>query len=88
MAVQQLSPLHVRPPEHDGFAETTWQTLLAPHVCGRVQLPHEAVRATPQLSVPVTLPQFLERRVQKVVFDSGVQADWPHTLAVPPPAQV
>src|SRR5438132_1257986 len=57
------------------------QTLAVPppaQVCGAVQLPHEeAVRAAPQLSVPVTLPQFLPSAEQNAVSLSGVQ---PQTL--------
>jgi hypothetical protein len=60
-----------------------------PQVSGEVQVPHElTVRVAPQLSVPVTLPQFLPRRVQKAAFVSAVQVDPPHTFAVPPPPQV
>jgi hypothetical protein len=47
-----------------------------PQVAGEVQVPHdETMRLTPQLSVPVTLPQFLPSREQNVLFDSGVQVD-------------
>ncbi len=56
-----------------------------PQLCGAVHPPHETVRASPQLSAAVTLPQFAPRRSQKRAFDSGVQ---PHTFAcggVPPP---
>jgi hypothetical protein len=53
-----------------------------------VQVPHEVtVREVLQLSLAVTLPQFLPRRVQNAVSVSGAQAV-PHTLAVPPPAHV
>src|SRR5262245_13961878 len=49
-----------------------------PQVWGAVQVPHdETVRAAPQLSVPVTLPQFSPRRAQNALLLSGVQ---------PPPA--
>src|SRR3954465_7078565 len=44
-----------------------------PQVCGDTQLPHEAVRATPQLSLAVTAPQFLASRVQKALSLSAVQ---------------
>ena len=54
--------------------EGAWQTLLALQTWGEVQVPQElTVRGAPQLSVPLTVPQFLPRRVQKAVFDSGVQ---------------
>jgi hypothetical protein len=44
-----------------------------PQVWGEVQVPQElTVREAPQLSVPVTEPQFLPRRVQKAVLVSGV----------------
>jgi hypothetical protein len=57
-----------------------------PHVFGEVQLPQElTVRVFPQLSVPVTLPQFLPSLEQNAAFDSAVH---PHTLAVPPPPHV
>src|SRR4029453_3969389 len=52
-----------------------WQMLLALHVCGETQAPHElTVRGAPQLSVPETVPQFLPRREQKAASVSGVQA--------------
>lgn len=57
-----------------------------PHVCGAVQLPQEALRALPQMSVPLTVPQFLPRRAQKAASVS-VQVP-PQTLGVPPPPQV
>src|SRR5438270_473567 len=54
--------------------------LPVPHVCGLVQLPQLAVRAVPQLSAALTLPQFLPSRVQKAALVSGTQAqtlfDW------------
>jgi hypothetical protein len=51
-----------------------------------LHVPHEAaVRAPPQLSVPVTLPQFFPSRLQNAVSPSYVQ---PHTFAVPPPPHV
>jgi hypothetical protein len=54
-----------------------------PQVCGAMHVPHDAtVRDVPQLSVPVTLPQFLPSRVQNAAFVSGAH---PHTFAVPPP---
>jgi hypothetical protein len=57
-----------------------------PQVCGGVHDPHDATeRPVPQLSVPITGPQLLPRRVQNELSDSAVQ---PHRLAVPPPAQV
>jgi len=60
-----------------------------PQVAGEVQVPQEeTVRLTPQLSVPLTEPQFLPRREQKVALDSGVQLVVPQTLATPPPPQV
>src|SRR5262245_23977038 len=67
-----------------GVPEPPPQTLGVPpppQVAGAVQVPHElTMREAPQLSAAVTLPQFLPRREQKVVFDSGVQP--------PPPPQV
>src|SRR5437773_705298 len=60
-----------------------------PHVEGDAQLPPElTVRLLPQLSVPVTLPQFFPRREQKAPSDSGVQVLPPQTLATPPPPHV
>jgi hypothetical protein len=51
-----------------------------------LHVPHEAtVRLAPQLSVFVTLPQFLPSRAQNVVSFSAVH---PHTFATPPPAHV
>jgi len=47
-----------------------------PHVSGDVQLPHElTVRVVPQLSVPVTVPQFLPSRVQNCALLSDVQVE-------------
>jgi hypothetical protein len=65
-----------------------------PQVLGNAQVNARAaaqsvtVRLAPQLSVPVTVPQSLRRRVQNAEFVSGVQAAWPQTLATPPPPQV
>jgi hypothetical protein len=68
------------------------QTLLVPpppHVCGAVHVPHEpTVRDDPQLSVAVTLPQFLPRLEQSVASVSGVQLLPPQTFVVPPPPHV
>jgi hypothetical protein len=50
-----------------------------PQVCGAVQLPHDAVRGAPQLSLALTESQFLARREQKAVLVSAAQ---PQTLAV------
>jgi hypothetical protein len=36
-------------------------------------VPHEAVRGAPQLSVPITVPQFFCRRLQNVESGSGWQ---------------
>jgi hypothetical protein len=64
----------------------TLTVLPPPHVCGAVHVPQLfTVRIVPQLSAAVTLPQFLDRRVQNAAFDSAVQ---PHTLTVPPPPHV
>jgi hypothetical protein len=61
-------------------------TLLAPQVCGAVQVPQEAtVRLLPQLSAVVTPPQFLPSRPQNAASVSAVQ---PQDPAVPPPPQV
>jgi hypothetical protein len=58
-----------------------------PQLSGAVQVPHElTVRDAPQLSVPLTLPQFFPRRAQNAPSVSAVQA--PQTLAVPPPPQL
>jgi hypothetical protein len=59
--------------------------LLAPHVWGAVHEPQLAVRETPQLSLDVTLPQFLPSRAQNTGLVSGVQ---PHTPDTPPPPHV
>jgi hypothetical protein len=57
-----------------------------PHVCGAVHVPHElTVRICPQLSMFMTWPQSLPKRVQKAVSLSAVQ---PHTFAVPAPPHV
>ena len=69
-------------------------TLLAPQTSGAWHVPHVVVREVPQLSVPVTVPQFLPRRRQNAASLSGVQQALPavHTaggvhvpqLIVPP----
>jgi hypothetical protein len=57
------------------------QTFVAVHVAGAVHVPHEAtVRGLPQLSVLVTAPQVLLRRVQNAVSVSATQFTGPHTL--------
>jgi hypothetical protein len=51
-----------------------------------VQVPQlDTVRVAPQLSAPVTLPQFFPSREQKAALVSGLQAQ---TLATPPPPHV
>lgn len=93
-AVTSAPLLYVVDDDHAGAPQLPLgvpQTLAVPpppHVCGDVHAPHdETVRVAPQLSVPVTVPQFLPRREQKPVSDSGVQEP-PHTLGVPPPPHV
>jgi hypothetical protein len=57
-----------------------------PHVTPvPLHVPQFAVRDAPQLSPPVTLPQFLPRRAQNAGSVSDVQ---PHTLVTPPPPHV
>jgi hypothetical protein len=46
-------------------------------------VPQLAVRLLLQLSVPVTLPQFLPMRVQKAASVSAVQAAGTQTLLAP-----
>src|SRR6185436_10076212 len=71
--------LHVPPPPPQTLAVPP-----PPQVCGEVQVPHEdTVRLVPQLSLAVTLPQFLPSREQNAVLLSGVQVPPPQTLAVP-----
>ena len=48
-------------------------------------MPQLAVRLVPQLSAAVTASQFLPRRAQNEVPDSGAQ---PHTFEVPLPPQL
>lgn len=56
---------------------------------GKVQVPHDVtVLGAPQLSVAVTAPQALPRRVQNAALLSGTQLGWPQMLATPLPAQV
>src|SRR5262245_39391878 len=63
-------PPSVRSPTPQTFAMPP-----PPHVCGEVHVPHdETVRVAPQLSAPVTAPQLLPRREQKLVSLSDVQA--------------
>ncbi len=61
---------------------------LAVHVWLPEQMPQVTVRFVLQLSVPVRVPQFLPRRLQKAGSVSGVQTAPPQTLEVPPPPQV
>ena len=56
-----------------------------PQVWGEVQVPQLYVLEVPQLSLAVTLSQFLPSLVQNVGPVSGVQ---PQTFVVPPPPQV
>lgn len=56
-----------------------------PQTAPPMHVPQLAVREAPQLSVAVTMPQFLPTRVQKAASGSGVQ---PQTPAVPPPPHV
>src|SRR5205814_718100 len=61
----------------------------APQLCGAVQRPQlPTVRGMAQLSVPLTVPQFLPSRRQNAVSDSAVQPAPPHTPIVPLPPQV
>jgi hypothetical protein len=51
-----------------------------------MQVPQEVtLRGAPQLSVPLTVPQFFANDAQKAASVSGVQ---PQVFAVPPPPQV
>src|SRR5438552_3396565 len=51
------------------------QTFDAWHVCGEVHEPHDVtVRAVPQLSLALTVPQFLPSRAQNAGSLSGVHA--------------
>jgi hypothetical protein len=57
-----------------------------PQVCGAVHVPQLTVRATPQLSVPASMPQLAPpRRAQNCVLVSAVQ---PHTFGMLPPPHV
>jgi hypothetical protein len=58
---------------------------LPPHVRGEVQLPQETLRVAPQLSVPLTAPQFVPSAVHSWASDSG---EHPQTFWVPPPPHV
>lgn len=63
------------------LSPTHWQTLPV-HWKPFAQVPQVSVRIWPQLSVAVTEPQLAPWRLQKLVRDSGVQAE--HV----PPTQV
>jgi hypothetical protein len=72
-----VSPSYVQP-----------HTFAAPppaQVCGAVHTPQLAVRDAPQLSLEVTLPQFLPSPAQNAAVLCAVQ---PHTFPVPPPPHV
>ncbi len=57
-----------------------------PQVCGLAHVPQEGTeRGLPQVSVPLTAPQFFPSRVQNA---ASVSATQPHTLATPPPPHV
>jgi hypothetical protein len=73
--------LPIRKQKAVSVSETQMQTFSSPHVSGNVHVPHEpTVRLTPQLSLAVTLPQFLLNRAQNTVSASGAQAQ---TLVTP-----
>ena len=62
---------------------------LEPHTCPGCGLTGHVpqlvtVRASPQLSTPVTVPQFFWRRLQKEASDSPVHPQTLATLGVPP----
>jgi hypothetical protein len=68
--------LPMRPQNAVSVSDVQPQTLLvtAPQVCGEVQVPQGfTVREVPQLSLAVTLPQFLPSREQNAAFVSAVQ---------------
>jgi hypothetical protein len=74
VAVHPLQFLPIRVQKAALVSGTQAQTLVAPQVCGAVHSPHwGTVRVVPQLSAPVTWPQFFPSREQKVVSVSGVQ---------------
>jgi hypothetical protein len=85
--VPQLSPSREQKVALLSGEQPQWLTAPPPpHVCGAVQLPQLAVRAAPQLSVPVRFPQLaLPSREQKVALLSALQ---PQTLGMLPPPQV
>jgi hypothetical protein len=93
--VPQLSAAVTAPQFFPTRAQNAWSVSAAqPHtfavpppaqLCGNVHVPQIAVRAAPQLSLAVTLPQFLLWRVQNAVSVSAAQ---PHTFAAPPPPHV
>ncbi len=57
-----------------GVQPHTWDTPPPPHVCGAVHEPQfTALRRLPQLSGPLTDPQFFPRRAQNCPALSGVQ---------------
>jgi hypothetical protein len=59
---------------HIAVTPQTFAVPAPPHVSGEVQLPQlGTVRIVPQLSFPVTLPQFFPFRAQNAAFDSAVQ---------------
>jgi hypothetical protein len=82
--VPQLRPLQVVEAEGD-VQPHTLGVPPPPQVLTPVQVPQLAVRGWPQLSVPVTLPQFRPRREQKAASVSRVQPHWPDVPGLPPP---
>lgn len=82
--IPQLSPASVQKavgPEHPH----TLTVPPPPHVSGAVQEPQFAVLENPQLSSPVTTPQFLPTRAQNSASVSDVQ---PQILSSPAPPHV
>src|SRR5438034_1095961 len=59
-----------------------------PQVCGDVHMPQPTVRDRPQLSAPVTVPQFFPSCRQKAASVSGVQGSGASVVPSDGPPQI
>jgi hypothetical protein len=84
---QFLPSLAQKAPSVSAEQPQTYAVAPPPQVCGETHVPHDTTdRLVPQLSVPVTAPQFFPIRTQNPTSVSGVHA-LPQTFGAPPPPQ-
>ncbi len=81
----QFLPSLAQKADADSGVHTSHTFGVTPPQMPVTQIPQLAVRGDPQLSVAVTVPQFLPSRAQKAASDSAVH---PHRFAIPPPPQL